>query len=87
MSSQTETSMQRISLTIFGALLIFGMAVQMASASEHHMRFRRAYNQYNGPVNVAPPRRFYWDTDELGFSGRDPSRVGGVDPTLRPSGS
>jgi hypothetical protein len=79
--------MQKISPTIFGALLIFGLAVQMASASEHQMRFRRAYNHYNGPVNVAPPTRYYWDSNDFGFSGRDPSRVGGVDPSLRPSGS
>ena len=72
---------------IFGALLISGLAVQMAAASEHHRskayfgrdlsELRRAYNQVNGPINVAPPAldRF------------DPSRPGGVDPTLNPPGS
>ena len=79
--------MQKTALTIFGALLISGMAVQMAAASEHHRskayfgrdlsELRRAYNQVNGPINVAPPAldRF------------DPSRPGGVDPTLNPPGS
>ena len=79
--------MQKTALTIFGALLISGMAAQMAAASEHHRsnahfgrdlsELRRAYNQVNGPINVAPPAldRF------------DPSRPGGVDPTLNPPGS
>jgi hypothetical protein len=83
----TEKSMQRTSLAIFGALLISGLAVQAATASEHQTRFRRAYNQYNGPVNVTQPTRLYWDNSDLGSVGRDPSRVGGFDPDLRPSGS
>jgi hypothetical protein len=81
-----ETSMQKkTTLTILGALLISGLAVQIASASEHHSKFRRAYNQWNGPVVVAPPARL--DTNGLGFGGRDPSRVGGEDPSFSPSGS
>jgi len=83
----SETIMQKTALTIFGALLISGLAVQMATASEHHARFRRAYNQWNGPADVAPVTRYNWDTNGFGFSGRDPSRVGGEDPALRPSGS
>ena len=72
---------------IFGALLISGLAVQMAAASEHHRskayfgrdlsNLRGAYNQVNGPIGVAPRAldRF------------DPSRIGGEDPSLNPSGS
>ena len=79
--------MQKTALTIFGALLISGMAVQMAAASEHHrskayfgrdlLEFRRTYNQVNGPINVTPRMldRF------------DPSRPGGEDPALNPSAS
>jgi hypothetical protein len=48
---------------------------------------RRAYNQWNGPAIVTPPARYYLDTNGFGFGGRDPSRVGGEDPSLRPSGS
>jgi len=54
--------MQKTALTIFGALLISGMAVQMAAASEHHRgkahfgrdlsEFSRVYNLVNGPINV-----------------------------------
>jgi len=79
--------MQKTSLTIFGALLISGLAVQMAAASEHHRskayfgrdlsELRGAYNQVNGPINFTPRvlDRF------------DPSRPGGNDPSLNPSGS
>jgi hypothetical protein len=79
--------MQKSAITIFGALLISGLAVQMATASEHQMKLRRAYNQWNGPVIVTPLARYYSDTNGFGFGERDPSRVGGEDPSLRPSGS
>jgi hypothetical protein len=53
--------MQKTALTIFGALLISGLAVQMAAASPHHHRgkvhlshFRGAYNQVSGPTGVGP---------------------------------
>jgi hypothetical protein len=80
-----ETTMRKTALTIFGALLISGLAVQVAAASErHHSKayfgrdlsdLRKAYNQV--PVDVAPrmPDRF------------DPSRPGQEDPTFNPSGS
>jgi len=85
--------MQKTAITILGALLISGLAVQIATASEHQMKFRRAYNQWNGPVVAVPPvvaippTRYDWDTNGFGFGGRDPSRIGGEDPSLRPSGS
>jgi hypothetical protein len=87
-----EMTMQKIALTIFGALLISGMAVQMAAASEHHRskayfgrdisEFRGAYNQANGPIYVAP-RVF----DNPYNDRRDPSWVGGQDPSLNPAGN
>ena len=53
--------MKKTALTIFGALLISGLAVQMAAASPQHHRskahlsnFRGAYNQVNGPISVRP---------------------------------
>jgi hypothetical protein len=56
-------------------------------AQAHDLRnFRGVYNQapVNGPLYVAPGPRDGWSVE--GF-GRDPSQVGGVDPSLRPSGS
>jgi hypothetical protein len=80
-----ETTMQKTAVTIFGALLITGLAVQMAAASEHPRskayfgrdlsELRRAYNQVNGPINVTPLNRF------------DPSAPRSADPELNPSGS
>jgi hypothetical protein len=86
-SPTVETTMQKTALTIFGALLISGSAVQMAPASERHRseayfgrdlpNLRGAYNEMNGPIIVTPRAldRF------------DPSRPGGEDPTLNPSAS
>jgi hypothetical protein len=79
--------MQKKALTVFGALLISGLAVQMAMASDHHTRFRKAYNQVSGPTEVTPTIRYNFDTLGYGLGGRDPSRVGGSDADLRPSGS
>ena len=78
-----ETSMRKTALTIFSALLISGLAVQTAAASEHHARFHRAYNQVtSGPMVVTPPR---YISDYNGFSpAKDPSRPGGEDTTFRP---
>ena len=85
--------MRKTILNALVALLIAGSTGQTAAASEHHGRkvyhppvvardagaFRRAYNHWNGSYD-APANGF-------GFSGRDPSWVGGEDPSLRPSGS
>ena len=79
--------MQQTALTIVGALLISGLAVQMAAASPHHRskayfgrdisEFRGAYNQVSGPISVAPRAldRF------------DPSLPHSEDSALNPPGS
>ena len=80
--------MQKTALTIFSSLLISGLAVQTVTASEHQARFRRAYDQMtNGSQGVAPTSRYIWDNSGLGAGRSDPSRVGGEEPTFRPSGS
>jgi len=55
------------------------------AAPTHHVRahvrnYRGAYNQVNEPAYAAPRS----NVDNFGFGGRDPSRVGGVDPDLNP---
>jgi hypothetical protein len=91
-----ETTMQKTAVTVFGALLISEMAVQMAAASErhhhvtqanlsrHHSDFRGAYNQISGPINVSvtPSVLLQHDTDFRRF---DPSWVGDRDPSLNPA--
>jgi hypothetical protein len=49
---------------------------------------RGAYDQLKGPSNATPRALDSEDKRNLeifGFSGRDPSRVGGEDPDLKPS--
>jgi len=82
--------MQRTALTIFGVLLISGLVVQVAAASEHHHRsskayfgrdiseYRGTYNQVDGPTIYVAPRAF----DRF-----DPSIPRIPDPELNPSGS
>lgn len=49
--------------------------------------FRGAYDQLNGPFYAAPQTDDERNIENFGFSGRDPSRVGGESPWLNPSGS
>ena len=53
----------------------------------HDRNYRGAYNQANGSSYTAPLTR---DEDRnlqnFGFSGKDPSRIGGEDPDLNPPG-
>lgn len=51
--------------------------------THHHVRdqhFRGAYNQHNERFD--PYQR---NTEDFGFRGRDPSRIGGENPDLHPS--
>ena len=86
--------MRKTVLTILGALLITGSAVQVAAASNYHVYsrghdqsdYRRAYNQVNEPSYAAPlTSQEERNRENFGFSGRDPSRIGGEDPNLNPS--
>ena len=98
MFNQMEMTMRKTALTILGALLMSGIAVQMAAASEHHRQhvtkasfsrhhtahFQGAYNRINGPINVSvtPSVLLSHDSDFRRF---DPSWVGDRDPSLDPA--
>lgn len=84
------------------ALIILSAAVATPAFAQptHHSRtydrysrtydrsnYRGAYNQLNGPSYATPQTEFERNKENFGFSGRDPSRVGGEDPSLNPSGS
>ena len=77
---------------LLGAALILSAAFATpAFARDHgqaHVRhFRGAYNQMIGPSYYAvPSSRVERNIENFGFSGRDPSRVGGEDPYLHPGG-
>ena len=86
--------MRKTVITIIGSVLITVSAVHLAAASEHHVRgaydswsFRRSYNRLNEPFYTNPQSRAERNIENFGFSGRDPSRVGGWDPNLSPAGS
>ena len=74
-----------------GAVIILSAAVATpAFAKEHgraYDRYRGAYNQLSGPSYAIPETRADRNIENFGFSGRDPSRPGGWDPSLNPSGS
>jgi hypothetical protein len=50
-------AMRTAAFTILGALLIAGSAVQMATASEHHVRAHRGPHQADRAYNAAPQMR------------------------------
>jgi hypothetical protein len=53
------------------------------SRMEPH-RFYRSYDRWNG--FYAPPltKDEYWNLENFGMTGRDPSRIGGKSPWLNP---
>jgi hypothetical protein len=53
-----------------------------ATKHSHATNFRGAYNQVMTPSSQGAVNQ-----ENFGISGRDPSRVGGFDPSLNPSGS
>ena len=75
---------------VLGAALILSAAVATPAFAQDHGRahvrhFRGAYNQMIGPSYYAgPSSRAERNLENFGFSGRDPSRVGGMDPNLNP---
>jgi hypothetical protein len=77
--------MRKIILTTLFASLIAASTIQMAAAAQRHPHqtyrsdFRGAYNQLS-----VPSQR---NIENFGFGGMDPSRIGGEDPSLKPSGS
>jgi hypothetical protein len=49
-----ETKMRKAAFTILAALLIVGSAVQMATASEHHMRTGQGHHRRDRAYDAAP---------------------------------
>src|SRR5580658_6233040 len=98
-SEPMEVMMSKTALTILGVLLIAGLSVQVASASEKHVRklhrvstpvqdqwnFRGAYD---GPLYYNYIPQGLQDVrarnrQNFGFGGWDQSRPGDLDPSLR----
>ena len=76
--------MQKTALAILGVLLISGSAVQIADASEHYLRKRHHVHMVAQNQWAVARTRSGRNIQNFGFSGRDPSRVGGWSPWLKP---
>lgn len=74
--------------TISAAMILSVAVAAPAFAATHHVKnFRGAYNQMTDESFTVPSTQTERNIQNFGFSGRDPSRVGGWDPSLNPSGS
>jgi len=74
--------------TISAAMILSVAVAAPAFASTHHVKtFRGAYNQMTDDSFAVPSSRAERNIQNFGFSGRDPSRVGGWDPALNPAGN
>jgi hypothetical protein len=91
-----ETKMTRIKI-ISAVTLISAAVAAPAFAQETYppavnapyARGPMYYRSYDVPPGSYAARDTdeYWNERNYGFSGRDPSRTGGVTPNLKPSGS
>jgi hypothetical protein len=78
---------------ILSAIVILSTAIAAPVLAKSNYRipddqnFRGAYNQSNAPFYAQPLTNKDRDNiEDFGFSGRDPTRVGGEDPYLHPGG-
>jgi hypothetical protein len=76
-------------LKTLSALIILSAAVATPVFAQpyhvrHHRDYRGSYNQMIGPSYAIPSTQSGRNIENFGFSGRDPSRPGGMDPNLNP---
>jgi hypothetical protein len=82
-------------LKALSAVIILSAAVATPVFAQpaHHGRaydrgnLRGSYNQSSEPTYAIPRTRDERNIENFGFGGRDPSRVGGEDPSLNPPGT
>jgi hypothetical protein len=86
-----KTQMTKMKTLSAVMILSAAVATPVFAQPTHHGRaldrYRGVYNQLNGPVYATPQTQDERNMEDFGFSGRDPSRPGGEDPSLNPSGS
>ena len=76
--------------TLSAVIILSAAVATPVFAKEHgraYDRYRGAYNQLSGPSYAIPETRADRNIENFGFSGRDPSAVGGWDPALNPAGN
>ena len=77
------TNVKTLSTVMLLSAALATPAFAHATKHGHATNFRGAYNQVMTPSDS----QGQVNLESFGFSGRDPSRVGGWDPSLHPSGS
>jgi hypothetical protein len=70
-----------LSATVATPVLALG-STHHGRVAHHLQNFRGSYNQANGPSYAVPITSEQRNLENLGFAGRDPSRPGGMDPSL-----
>jgi hypothetical protein len=89
----TERRRKMTKMKTLSAVIILSatIATPVFAQPTHHGRsydgHRGSYNQLNEPFYAPLQTQDERNIQNFGFSGRDRSWVGGVDPSLRPSGS
>ena len=83
------TRIKIISAAAFIATAVAAPAFGQEAYPAPYARGPMYYRSYDVPPGSYAPRdsEQYWNERNHGFSGRDPSRAGGVTPNLKPSGS
>ncbi len=62
-----------------------GMVSRYDRIHHHYRSYYRDYSGYLDPRSGHFDPEFQRNRENFGFSGRDPSRIGGEDPTLHPA--
>jgi hypothetical protein len=79
---------QMTKMKTLSAAMVLAVAVATPvfakSRTYHNEKFNGAYNQMSEPSFAVPSTQAERNIENFGFSGRDPSRVGGWDPNLNP---
>jgi hypothetical protein len=79
------TKMKTLSaVIILSAAVATPVFAQPYHVRHHYRDYRGSYNQMSDPSYAIAPTQAGRNIQNFGFSGRDPSRPGGMDPNLNP---
>jgi hypothetical protein len=83
-------------MKLFSAMIIMSASIATPALAQGYRYYGGAPYLYGPPIyyrsySLPPPGSYppqdieqFWNQANFGFSGRDPSRVGGVSPSLKP---
>jgi hypothetical protein len=80
------TSLKTLSaIAVLSAMIATPVFAQNADVRGSQHKFYRTYNQVNAPYAAPLTNDEYWNLQNFGTTGRDPSRIGGESPWLNPA--